>query len=478
MDTEQFIPEKTAPQKSPQSPLEQWLAEISADTNALSDIWDPGFDSGRQIVIANLGPLQKVYQRPPLFKLRFYHRSFPLPIDEWRFNSQIKLYGDFCIVDALLTIRFQASIKYAQANIEALPNINQHIKACCEGLVKDVVDQELRKLAKGDWIDDGLSSVEKRIETHINETLTLQNVQCRALCEMLATFSEITDNAKLDNRFAHDDIYLKILKKNFETQERQNKERLRQELVLEQQRLERQQHLIDQTNQEHALQRIEQEQTALNLKRRLEEQEQQLNSQLQIEQRLHLEQVYHEQNLKRIEQEAAAKTQQDVQTKQLETEQQLLQERLQHQQQLKQIQLAAEITEYEKSQEAWNTSHERLKIDKIEQEKRLKQLENEAELALLNTKQSEEQKLQEQLLREKLLHEAHLKDMELQMQIQEHEKRYAATQQLDNYIRRDIELLILEKHRGELIQDVRKSKHDELPAIPAPVRREEDLDDM
>lgn len=458
------------------SPLEQWLAEIKAESDALTTTWDPGFDSGRQIVLAKLGPFQKSFQRPTPFILRFYHQSFPLPIDEWHFNSQIKLYGDFCIIDALITIRFQATIKYAQANLEALPNINQHIKSRCEGLAKDAVDQELRKLDDGEWVEKGLSTVERRIEMQINETFTLQNVQCRATCAMLANFSGAPEPNKLDSRFAQDDIYLKILKKNFETQDKQNKERLRQELLLEQQRLERQQRLIDQYNQEQALHRIEQEQAALNLKRRLEEQERQLNEQFTIEERLHREQVYHDQNLKRLEQEATAKAQQEIQTKQLEVEQQLLQERLEHQRRLKEIQLSADIAEFQKNQEAWNATHERLKIEKIEQEKRLKQLEYEAELTLLDTKQSEEQKLQERLLLEKLTHEARLKDMELEMQIQEHEKRFAATQQLDNYLRRDIELLILEKHRGELVQEVKKAKQDDIPAISAPARLDDSSD--
>ncbi len=458
------------------SPLEQWLAEISAEADALTTTWDPGFDSGRQIVIAKLGPFQKTFQRPTLFTQHFYHQIFPLPIDEWRFNRQIKLYGEFCTVDAMVTIRFQATLKYAQANLEALTNINQHIKNRCEGLVKDAVDQELRKLDNGEWVEKGLSTVERRIETQINETLTLQNIQCRATCEMLANFSEALDPNKLDGRFAQDDIYLKVLKKNFETQDRQNKERLRQELLLEQQRLERQQRLIDQYNQEQALHRIEQEQAALNRKRRLEEQERQLSEQFLIEERLHREQVYHEQNLKRLEQEAAAKTQQEIQTKQLETEQLLLKERLEHQQVIKEIQLEAEIAEYQKNQEAWNATHERLKIEKIDQEKRLKQLEYEAERALLDSKQGEEQKLQARMLLEKLTHEARLKDMELEMQIQEHEKRFAATQQLDNYIRRDIELLILEKHRGELVQEVKRTKLDDVPALSAPAKPENSPD--
>ena len=373
----------------------------------------------------------------------------------------------------MLTVRFQATIKYAQTNLETLDNINQHIKSRCEGLLRDAVDQELHKLANGDWIDQGLAVVERRIEMQINETMTLQNVQCRALCEMLTTFSEIHDPGKLDSSFAHDDLYLKIIRKNFEIQEQQSKERLRQELVLEQQRLDRQQRLIEKLNQEQALHRIEQEQAAQNLKRRLEEQERQLNEQFLIEERVHREQVYHEQNLKRMEQEAAALTRQEIQAKQMELDEKLHQEKLTLQQHHKEAQLAAEIAEYEKRQEAWNAIHERLNIEKIEQDKRLKQLENEAKLAVLDTAQNEEQKLQERLLTEKLMHEARLKDMELEMKIQEHEKRFTATQQLDNYLRRDIELLILEKHRGELAQEVKKSKHDEFPALSSPARFED-----
>jgi hypothetical protein len=451
------------------SPLELWLSEISSEANALGETWDPGFESGRQIVVAKWGPFQKAFVRTAQHKPRFYHQIFALPVEEWGFNRQIKLYGDYCTLDAMVMVRFQSTIKYAQAHLDTIATINQHIKTVCDVLLKDVVDQQLHKLSNGEWVDQGLAHVERHIEMQINECMTMQNIQCRALCELLTTFAETPDPNKLDSRFAHDDIYLKILKKNFETQEQQNKERIRQELALEQQRLDRQQRLLDQYNQEQALHRIEQEQAALNLRRRLEEQERQLNEQFTIEERLHREQVYHEQNLKRLEQEAAAKTQQEIQAKQLEIDQKLQQERLAHQQQLKETELAAEIAEFEKNQAAWNAIHERLRVEKIEQEKRIKQLENEAKLALLDTTQSEEQQLQERLLKEKMMHEARLKDMELEMQIQEHEKRFTATQQLDNYLRREIELLILEKHRGELQQEVRKTRLDEIPAIPPPI---------
>lgn len=454
------------------SPIDIWLSEIGSEAHGMNDSWDPGFETGRQIVVAKWGPFQKIYARPADYQLRFYHQIYALPVDESHFNRQIKLYGDYCTIDAMVSVRFQATVKYAQAHVDVINGINQHIKSTCDVLLKDVVDQELHKLADGKWVDEGLSAVERHIAMQINEKLTIQNIQCRALCELITTFKETPDGNKLDSRFAKDDIYLKILKKNFETQEQQNQERIRQELALEQQRLERQQRLLDQYNQEQELYRIEQEQAALNHKRRLEEQERQLNERFTIEERLHREQVYHEQYLKRLEQEAAAQTQQEIQAKKLELDQQLQQERLTHQQKLKETELAAEIDEFEKNQAAWNTIHERLRIEKIEQEKRIKQLENEAKLDLLDATQSEEQKLQERLLKEKMMHEARLKDMELEMQIQEHEKRFTATQQLDNYLRREIELLILEKHRGELQQEVRKTRQDDLPAIAPPIDHE------
>lgn len=454
------------------SPIDIWLTEIGSEGHGMNDSWDPGFETGRQIVVAKWGPFQKIYARPADYRPRLHHQLHALPVDELHFNRQVKLYGDYCAIDAMVNVRFQATVKYAQAHADVIHIINQHIKTSCEVLLKDIVDQELHKLADGKWVDEGLSAVEQRIAMQINEKLTVQNIQCRALCELLTSFAETSDTVKLDSRFAKDDIYLKILKKNFETQEQQNQERIRQELALEQQRLERQQRLLDQYNQEQELYRIEQEQAALNHKRRLEEQERQLSERFTIEERLHREQVYHEQYLKRLEQEAAANTQQEIHAKKLELDQQLQQERLAHKQKLKETELAAEIAEFEKNQSAWNAIHERLRIEKIEQETRIKQLENEAKLALLDTTQSEEQQLQERLLKEKMMHEARLKDMELEMQIQEHEKRFTATQQLDNYLRREIELLILEKHRGELQQEVRRTRQDELPAIPPPINQE------
>lgn len=445
------------------TPFESWLAEITAEAGAIDDIWDPGFEGGLEIVIAKLGPLRKIYRRPPAFVKRFYHTVYPLPIEEWHLNAQAQLYDGFCSIDATLSIRFQATFKFAQAHIEALPDINRHIKANYEGLIRDAVAQELRQLEDGEWIESGLTQIETRLQTYINETLAVQHITCRTMCRMLTTFAELTEPVQLSSRVAREDIYVKVLKKNLEIRERQEQERFRQEQTLKQQQLEQQQRLIEQHNREDQLKRLEQAQAAENQKRLLEEQEQHLLEQLQIEERLHRERVQHRKRLQEMEQEAETGARQHQHSKQLQLEQQLQEERLEHQRQLQAKQLEAEIEEFTKRETLWNETNERIRLEKIQLEERLKQLETAADLKLQEIKVIEEQKLQEHLQEEKLKHESRLKERELEMEIQEQKKRYEATQEIDEYLRHDIELLILEKHRGELVQAILKSKQNILP---------------
>ncbi|MGR8934408.1 MAG: hypothetical protein ACU837_08480 [Gammaproteobacteria bacterium] len=455
------------------SPLENWLAEISAETGAFDDIWDPDFEGGLQIVIAKLGPLSKIYRRPPTFVKRFYHRVYPLPIEEWQLNSQAQLYDGFCTIDVMLSIRFQASVKFAQAHIETLPEINRHIKTSYEGLIRDVVAQELRLLEDGEWIEAGLSHVEKRLQTYINETLAVQYILCRTMCRLQTTFTDLADTPQLNSRFAREDIYSKVLKKNLEIRERQEQERFHQEQTLKQQQLLQQQQLIEQQNRENELKRAEQAQVAENRKRLLEEQERQLSEQLQIEERMHREQVLHRQRLQEMEWEAETEARKQQHSKQLQLEQRQQEETLENQRQLHAKQLATEIEEFNQRETTWNQTQERMRMEKIQLEERLKQMETAADLKLQELKFLEEQKLQEQLQEEKRNYESRLKEKELEMEIQEQKKRYEATQEIDEYLRHDIELLILEKHRSELVQAILKSKQSILPPQRLPPSSEE-----
>ncbi|WP_404357901.1 hypothetical protein [Methylotuvimicrobium sp. KM1] len=436
---------------STKSPLDLWLADIASEANNQDETWDPGFDGSRRLVVAKLGPYRKAFPRPQKFTPRFYHRIFQLPIEDWSLTCRAELYGGFCSLEINLTIHFQASIHYAMTHIETLPEINSYIKKAYESLVRDVIDQEIKKLDDGEWIESGLAPIEKRIQTQINETLITQHIQCRALCSMQPSFADVTQSQNLSNSFAREDIYLKIQKKNFEFKERQNRESLRQQE--EQERL-----LIEKRNRETELKIKEQALESESNLRLLKEQERQITEQFSLEERLYMERVRHQARLQELEQETQRELQRQQLAKQLETEQRLQEEKLRHQQLLKEKELAAELKQFEEQQAQWNAAKERMQQEKLKQEQRLKQIESEAERALAAQKQSEAQKLQEKLHAERLQHESRLKEMELAMQIEEQKKRYEATQETSEYLRRDIELLVLEKRRNEMIQAAKKAK--------------------
>lgn len=436
---------------STKSPLDIWLADISSEAYALDETWDPGFDGSRRLVVAKLGPYRKAFQRPSDFTPRFYHQVFQLPIEDWQLTCRTELYGGFCTLDIKLAIHFQASIRYAISHTETLPEINRHIKNSYEGLIRDAVDQEIKLLDDGEWIESGLTPIEKRIQNHINETLITQHIQCRALCAIHPSFVDISQAQSLDSSFAREDIYLKIQKKNFEFKDRQNREQLRQQE--EQERL-----VLERRNRETELKLKEQALEAETNLRLLKEQERQLTEQFSLEERLYLERVKHQTRLQELEQETQRETQRKQLAKQLESELQLQEEKLKHQQLLKEKELVAELKQYEEQQAQWNAAKERMQQEKLKQEQRLKQIASEAELNLEAQKQTEAQKLQEKLHAEKLQHEKRLKEMELAMQIEEQKKRYEATKETSEYLRRDIELLVLEKRRNEMIQAAKNAK--------------------
>lgn len=450
------------------SPFEQWIDELNSVNFSADDAWDPGFDGGRELVVARLGPWQRAYQRPANFSKRFYHTVHALPIADWRLSESMDMHNGFCHVEALLLLRFQASIIYAKTYSDALPDINQHIKSHFEGLVRDIASQELRLLEDGDWVDNGLAAAESRLQTRINEALTAQLINIRALCNLNARFADADTAAQLDGRFIKHDIYLKALRKNFQAKELQEQERQRQELALLQQQLAQRQALAEQSNREDEIKRAEQAQAAQSLKLRLEDRETQLDEQLLIEQRMHERKLKHQQQLQVLEQQVALEERLRLQAKQFDLEKQIQNEEIGHQKQLKAQKLAADIDDYTQQQASWNEANERFRLEKIFREERLKQLETEADIKLQEAKLLEEQKLQERMQEERLRHENRLKEIELEMEIQEQKRRYDQTQKVDEYLRHDIELLILEKHRSELIQAIKQNEQNYQPSNAFP----------
>ena len=61
---------------------------------------------------------------------------------------------------------------------------------------------------------------------------------------------------------------------------------------------------------------------------------------------------------------------------------------------------------------------------------------------------------------EKLKHENRLKEMQLQAEVEEHERRFLATEKTDAYLRREIELLVLEQRRAELNRSIQQAQQE------------------
>ncbi len=431
------------------SPLDAWLSGENSAFESGQLFWDPGFDAERRVVISKLGPYYKLFERPQNFIPRFFHRVYALPIEDWHLTTEAQLYGGFCSMTTELQIHFQATLKYVERNRDALPEVNKLIKASYESVIKDIVNAELSHLKDGQWVQTGLTEMERQLENAINETLVLKHIQCRTVCALTPVFAELTDDEKLDGRFTQESIYLNVLQKNFEFREKQNLELFRQEEELERLRLEHKQKLLEAINQEDEIQRQKQALEAEAIKRQLREQEAQRVEQYVIETRLHEEKTRHEMQLKEIELAAEIQYQKEKQIRQQQLDLHKHAQQLEHERLLKELKRDAEMRDYEKERLQW--------LQGKEQEQRLKQLELEAELKEQEIHQLERHKIQERLAAEKIEHQNRIHQMQLEAEIKELELRAEATKNKDEYLRREIEWLVLDKQRAELTRSIRQA---------------------
>ena len=431
------------------SPLDAWLSGELATIDSGQLFWDPGFDAERRVVISKLGPYHKLFERPQNFIPRFFHHVYPLPIDDWHLVTRTRLYGGFCTMTAELQIHFQSTLKYVERNLDALPDVNRQIKTSYESVIKDIVNAELSHLKDGSWVQTGLAEMERQIESVINETLILKYIQCRAICGLTPVFEELADDEKLDGRFTQESIYLNVMQKHFEFREKQHQELFRQEEELELLRLEHKKKQLETINYEDKIQRQKQALEAETIKRLLEEQEGQQIEQHTIQKRLHEEKTDHETHLKEIELAAEIQYQKEKQIRQQQLELQKRAQQHEHERLLKELQRDAETREYEQQRIQW--------LQGKEQEQRLKQLELEAELKEQELQQLERQKIQERLEAEKIKHQTRLHTMQLEAEVKELELRAEATKNKDEYLRREIEWLVLDKQRAELTRSIREA---------------------
>lgn len=464
------------------SPLDAWLSGEHNESLNNHEFWDPGFDAERRVVVSHLGPFYRLFERPENFIPRFYHRIYSLPITDWQLSIKTRLYDGFCTITTDLNIYFQATLQYAEKSQDTLSEINRQIKTRYECLIKDTVTAELSQLKDGLWVQTGLTEMERTIESVLNETLISKHIQCRVMCTLTPTFLALNDEEQLNGRFTQEAIYLNVMQKNFEFREKQSLELFRQEQELEAIRLAQQKKQLESIYQDDEIQRQKQAMEAEVIKRRLEEQTTQHIEQQQIKTRLHQQNIVHDTQLREIELAAEIQFQEDKLNR-------LHVEKTKHEHQLREIELAAEI-QFQKDQQKQlqqlelekqllQFDHDRILKDRKkeqeakeyvqqhqdwlaekDQEQQLKQLELDAELKTIESQQLKRQKLQEKLEADKILHQNRVQLMQLEAEAKERELHAEAIKSKDEYLRKEIEFLVLDRQRSELSKSIRIANQD------------------
>lgn len=414
---------------NPGTEIDQWLIEGTLETTQelSTEIWVANFDVERQVVFSKLGPYSKLFLRPKKFIKRFYHTVYPLLIEDWPLIEEIQLFDGFCTINTQLNIRFQASFAYAQSQVEILSEINAYIKNTYYAGIIDLINSELHNLQDDSWVRTGLGNIEKAISIAVCEMLVLENIQSQAVCIVKATFAEFPDV-----RPGKENIYLTVLKKNYQVTEENREELFRQQQLEQQQQLEHKQRQLEDMRKNAELERIKQAQDAAHQRQLLLDQEQQLQEKLVIQTRLYAEELQYQNRLKEIALQADLQQKQQQEEKVRIAEQKSQAEILAHQLLLREQEVQTEIKKYDYKQASWLAA----KVKKNE-------------LQLQHEYQREEAEIDMQAAKKKRLQEGR---MELQ------EQQYNITRNSDIYLRREIELLELDKKRLELQLEVQASK--------------------
>ncbi len=410
--------------------IDSWLVSADVDTantDLSDDVWEAGFEVDRQVVYSKFGAYKKVFLRPQSFVKRFFHTVYPLSIEEWNCTDSVDLYDGFCTIDITLDVRFQATYNYALSNIELLAELNEHIKQAYYGTVTDIVNRELLNLSDGDWVQEGLELIEKRICSKINEMLILQNIQSQVTCRLKPSFEEFPDV-----QFAKEKVYLSVLKKSFEFSEQQREELFRQQQDEKNQNIDHKRLQLEQINKIAELDRERTAVDAENLKLLLSEKEQHQREQFVIRKRLHSEKVKHNNSLKEMTLSAELEEKEAYQAKLREKEEQEKIELIAHETKLKEKELEAKIAEFEKEQASWRETKSKVHVEELELKQQQKQIEFDTDV---NAKKRYE-----------------LRRLAMQ------KESFSVRKKADIYLKREIELLELDKQRLALQQTIKKYK--------------------
>lgn len=178
--------------------------------------WDPGFEANRWVVVSQIGPFVQVYQRPHLYRKRFYQSLHHISVSDWELSWDFKLLSGLCEGTMSLDIRIQPTVDYARQHLHALNELSEHVRNSMEKVLKESVQAELERIEKGRWLNKGLESIEADIVDIVNELLVIHEVQCRTRCQIQAQFKQLSAEQlqALSGHFQLHEVYLDLLRVN------------------------------------------------------------------------------------------------------------------------------------------------------------------------------------------------------------------------------------------------------------------------
>ncbi|MDD5034345.1 MAG: hypothetical protein PHE55_06265 [Methylococcaceae bacterium] len=470
------------------------------------DDWDAGFEGGRYIVVARCWPFTWVFQRPPDFRLRFWHQVLELAIRDWNVVLPALRLGSLCAIEASLHIRYQPSLRYTREHLEFLPDIHQQLESSLEASVRDIAEQEIRIMeSDASWLEKGGGEIESAVERIVNEVLIMRGIHCRSRCRIEPHFAAV-DEIDLDSlppTLRYQAVYEEYMRRCRAAKERIIQEKTEQAVSSERLVLEREAKLQELAKQQEALRNTRRQHELECLRAELMAQES-LHAQRQESERHRQEEQHrHEAQLRLMKAEAASRAHDaEMETlraelaavearreEQRESEARLEEERLRLETRLRQMNAEAEMNAKEAHledlrkelaaeevrQAEQRESEARRREEQMRHEMILRQLETktelknkEAELEILRTEmarvetQLEKQRECEARQREEQLrHEAHLRQIQTEAELREKERRTQDLDSLESYLNREIGLLAMERQRlllEEEIGDIKQSR--------------------
>jgi len=267
--------------------------------------WIAGFEGDRRVVVARIGPFQRLFQRPQNYVKKLHHTVYDLPIEEWSIALEAPSLGPLCEISAALSVRFQATLAFARQHPEHLGRLGDHIRERFKSLLKDVSEEELRRLETAKWLDQGQRRLERDIEDLVHELLATRDIQSRCRCTIEARLHEVNQSL-LDQAMTSQDptrqgIALEIIKRRREAQEQWVREQHEQQLLEQRLKLEQQQDILTLLKQESELLRAERQEMVLRARELLQSQELQESEKIDSEIRIKRERLRHETELNRLE---------------------------------------------------------------------------------------------------------------------------------------------------------------------------------